>query len=138
MKQGILITVVGRAVSDPELRFSGNGMAIGKVRVVATERKKDQASGKWEDGDSTFLDVTVFGADAEALNEGIRKGDNLVVTGRFKAREYDRRDGGKGMALEVVADGFGLMPKAGGTVSKQTPADDPWLTPAPAPEPAPF
>lgn len=140
MKQGILATVIGRAVADPDLRFSNAGKAIGKLRVVATDRRKNDSTGQWEDGDSTFLDVTVFGFDAETIAEEVKKGDQVIATGRLKTREYQKRDGSTGFALEIVADGFGMLNRLNkrSAVTPQATVDDPWTTPEKPIEEAPF
>lgn len=94
------ITLEGRAVNDPELRFTAQGKAVANFRVAASESKKD-AAGNWEDGDKLFVNVAVWDQAGEAIAEHVGKGDKVVVTGRLFEREYETRDGGKGRSLEV-------------------------------------
>ena len=62
------ITIDGRAVNDPELRFTGSGKAVANFRIAASENKKNDA-GQWEDGDRLFVNVAVWGDDAEQVTE---------------------------------------------------------------------
>jgi single-strand DNA-binding protein len=51
-------TIVGNLVDDPELRFTGNGIAVANLRVAVTQRI--QQDGEWRDGDTSFLKVNVW------------------------------------------------------------------------------
>lgn len=60
---------------------------------------------------------------------GFRKGDYVVVRGRFEVRRFPKTDGAEGLALEITADWFsGLVkgaPKPSADVPRHVPADDP-------------
>ena len=44
---------------------------------------------------------------AENVAESLTKGSRALVTGRLQVRTYERRDGGTGVATEVIADEIG-------------------------------
>lgn len=141
------ITLVGRLVADPELRFSASGLPVASLRVVTSGRKFDKESGKWTDVDTTFWSVSAFRGLAENVSESLHKGDEVIVTGKVKSREYEDKEGGKRTVFEVTADHVGPdFNRANGKVNRVTrdkpkaASDDPWSAPAFAPdnEVAPF
>jgi single-strand DNA-binding protein len=126
------ITINGRAVNDPELRFTQSGAAVANFRVAASESKKNDR-GEWEDGDKLFVNVSVWKDDAEAIAEHIRKGDKVVVSGRLFQREYETNAGEKRTSIEVKFATVAKVidaPRAQRTSQPQQPANDPWAAPA--------
>lgn len=99
------ITVDGRMAADPELRFGQSGKAVSRLRLVAADRRKDERSGEWVDGDTLWIDVTCFGQLAENVAESVTKGDLVVVTGKLKTEEWNDRDSGqKRSKIVLLAD----------------------------------
>src|SRR5262245_28111988 len=76
------VTIEGRAVADSELRFSQSGTAVGRIRLVASDRRKNPESGEWEDGDQLWIDVTCFKQLAENVAAAVLKGDLGTVVGK--------------------------------------------------------
>ena len=85
--------------------------------------------------------MTVWRDYAEAVAEALGdKGMRVVVTGKVRTRDWDRRDGGKGISLEVTADEVAIsiprqrrQPQQADSWSsqqRQAPAADPWATSA--------
>lgn len=114
------LTIECRLAADPELRFSQSGTAIARMRVVTSDRKRNPQTQEWEDGDSLWLDVTVFKQLAENVVESLQKGDLVVITGRLKTEEWeDRESGQKRSKIALVADTvaaslqFRVLPHAG-------------------------
>jgi single-strand DNA-binding protein len=99
------ITLTGRVVSDPELKFSASGVAVLNLRVVTNGRRKTDAG--WEDVDTTFWSVSAFRQLAENCAESLVKGDLVLVTGKAKSREWTDKEGGKRLSWEVTADHIG-------------------------------
>lgn len=139
------ITIAGNLVSDPELRFTPSGAAICSFRIAASERKKNQATGEWEDGDTTFLSITTWRQVAENCAESLGKGDAVIVTGRLKSRTVENNDGSKTTYFDVDADEVGAsLRRATAKLTRMTRTtttnssntgnagwnDDPWATPA--------
>jgi single-strand DNA-binding protein len=116
------ITLEGRVVAEPELRFGQSGTPICRMRIVAQDRRFDKQANDWVDGDTLWMDVTVFKQLAENCVESITKGDQVVVTGKIKTEEWDDRDTGqKRSKVAMVADTvsaslqFRVLPHAGAT-----------------------
>jgi single-strand DNA-binding protein len=98
-------TIVGNLVDDPELRFTGNGIAVTNLRVAVTQRI--QQDGEWRDGDTSFLKVNVWRGQAEHLADSLSKGDRVMVTGRPRQRTWETPEGEKRSVAEIEADEVG-------------------------------
>lgn len=99
------ITLEGRVVADPGLTFGKSGTAVCKMRLVAADRRLNQQSGEWEDGDTLWMDVTCFKQLAENVVESVVKGDLVIVTGKIRTEEWDDRDtGAKRSKVAMIAD----------------------------------
>jgi single-strand DNA-binding protein len=101
------ITISGNLTNDPELRFTPSGQAVAKFRVASTPRAYDKASGEWKDGDSLFLDCSVWRQAAENVAESLQRGMRVIVTGRLKQRSYETKQGEKRTVYEIEADEVG-------------------------------
>ena len=131
------ITVVGNLVKDPEKKDLGSGKVLAKLRVASTERFQD-SDGTWKDGDTAFYDVVCWRTLAENVSSNLSKGNKVIVHGKLKYREFDRKDGTKGNAFEIDATDVGqsLSIKSGtfnktsnvsnSTVSVGVEEPDPW------------
>lgn len=134
------VTIDGRLVADPELRFTQGGKAVCSMRVAASDSKKDDA-GNWQTTEQIFIGVSLWENEAEAAAEAFQKGDQVLVTGRIYEREYETRDGGKGKSLELkfptVAKKVSA-PRTDRSSTRSAPADDPWASVAPSADEPPF
>ena len=92
----------GTLVADVELRFTPNGKAVCNFRVASNSRRKNQQTGEWENGDSTFLTVNAWEGLAENVANTFQKGSKVNVKGFLKQREYEK-DGQKRTVFEVEA-----------------------------------
>lgn len=79
--------LVGNLTADPELRFTKTGKAVVNFRIAATDRIN--RNGEWQD-QTTFVNIVVFGNQAENIAASVSKGDRVTVTGALKIRSYER------------------------------------------------
>lgn len=126
------MTVEGRLAADPNLRFSQSGTAVASMRIVAADRRKNEQTGEWEDGDTLWLDVTCFNKLAENICESVQKGDLVVVHGRVRTEEWtDRESGQKRQKIAMIADTIGaslqfrVLPHGGETHAARARAHTP-------------
>ena len=100
------ITIEGNITADPELRFTPAGKAVASFTVAVNDRKKNVA-GEYEDDGATFYRVSAWERLAENVAESLRKGTSVIVTGRFRTREWQDKDGATRLSLDVTADNIG-------------------------------
>jgi single-strand DNA-binding protein len=95
-------TFIGNLGGDPEMRYSAGGAGFLRFNVASTFRIRTP-EGEWQDK-TEWLRVTVFGQRAESLNQHLRKGMRVFVSGRLEARPWTDREAQVRAGLEVVAD----------------------------------
>ena len=103
------ILLMGNVGADPELRFAPNGDAVVTVKVAVTPRRKNKDT--WEDAETRWYKVSAWKNLAEAIADGVRKGDRVSVSGRFEMEEYEK-DGRTITVPAITADQFGVVPRA--------------------------
>lgn len=102
-----VITVVGNLTSDPELRYTQNGLAVANFTIASTPRSFDRASNDWKDGEALFLRASVWREFAEHVAGSLTKGSRVVATGRLKQRSYETKEGEKRTSIELEVDEIG-------------------------------
>jgi len=102
-----VITVVGNLTSDPELRYTQNGLAVANFTIASTPRNFDRASNDWKDGEALFLRASVWREFAEHVAGSLTKGSRVIATGRLKQRSYETKEGEKRTSIELEVDEIG-------------------------------
>lgn len=102
-----VITVVGNLTSDPELRYTQNGLAVASFTIASTPRTFDRASNEWKDGDALFLRASVWREFAENVAASLTKGQRVIAQGRLRQRSYETKEGEKRTVIELEIDEIG-------------------------------
>jgi len=101
------VVVSGRLTRDAELRYTPNGTAVTDI-IVASNRIWSKDSEKQEE--ATFVDVTIWGKQAESLAKYMTKGRHVMLTGRLKLNKWETDEGDKRSKLTVTAEKVNLTP----------------------------
>jgi single-strand DNA-binding protein len=104
------VVISGRLTRDAELRHTPSGTAVTDI-IVASNRIWSKDSDKQEE--ATFVDVTIWGKQAESLAQYLTKGRHIMLTGRLKLNKWETEEGDRRSKLTVVAEKVNLTP--GGT-----------------------
>ena len=104
------ITLVGNLGSDPEKRFTQNGVEYSTFRVAVNDNVRGP-DGQWTEHTDWFQ-VTAWRQSAEFANQYLSRGSRVYVSGRFRTREWTGRDGQTRTSMEVSASE--LLSLAGG------------------------
>ena len=102
MSSGNSITIVGNITRDPELRYTPSGQANVRLGVAVNRKWQDRNSGEWQEATS-FFDVIAWRELAENVNESLKKGARVIVTGRLEQRTWEQ-EGNKRSVVEIIAD----------------------------------
>ena len=94
------VTILGRLVRDPEVRFAATGTAVASFSI-ATNRRYADKSGQWQ-VEVAFLPCAAFGRVAEQLAQK-HKGDAVLATGRLRTENWEK-DGAKHSRLVLVTE----------------------------------
>lgn len=132
------VFLIGNLTRDPEVRYIPSGTAVSDLRL-AVNRKFRSASG--EDREETcFVDVVVWGRQAETCGEYLSKGSPLLVEGRLQYDEWEK-EGQRNSRIRVVAERTQFIgaPRRGAEFQDAPSGEPSQAAPAPqvAPQPAP-
>jgi single-strand DNA-binding protein len=106
------VILVGNLTRDPELRYIPSGMAVTEVGLAVNDRRKN-ANGEWVE-ETTFVDVTLWGRQAEVASEYLSKGSPVLIEGRLKLDSWETNDGQKRSKLRVVGERMQMLGGRGG------------------------
>lgn len=117
------VVLSGNLTRDPELRHTTSGTAVCGLRIASNERYKDQSTGEWMERPQ-FFDVTIWKGMGEWVASNVRKGDQIVVEGRLRWREYET-DGNKRQAVDITANSVIPVRSRDGSSSSSSRSADP-------------
>ena len=92
---------MGNLTRDIELRYTQSGLAVTDVTIAVNDRRRNQA-GEWIE-ETTFVDVTLWGRQAEVAGEYLGKGSPIFIEGRLKLDTWET-EGQKRSKLRVVGE----------------------------------
>jgi single-strand DNA-binding protein len=92
------VVLMGRFTKDPELRSTGQGTSVASF-FLAVDR---DFKGKNGERETDFIPCVAWKGKAEFISKYFCKGSMAVVEGSIQTRSWDKPDGGKGYATEVI------------------------------------
>jgi single-strand DNA-binding protein len=107
MSQGGYVTLIGFVAREPTERTTKDGTPVADVRIGATTRLYDKEKGLWRDGETSYYTVNCWRRLAGHVRASLRKGDPVVVKGRFRTHTYEDKQGRIRTEVEIVAETVG-------------------------------
>ena len=101
-----LIGRLTRDIGENDFRYTQGGTACMKLSL-AVNRSRKGAEGQWAD-EVSYIDVTVWGKQAENIRQFLGKGKQVAVAGFLKQDRWEK-DGQKQSKICVVADNVFLL-----------------------------
>ena len=99
------VCLVGRLTRDPELKYTGNDIAVASFSL-AVNRTFKYANGERE---TDFINCVIWRQQAENLANWAKKGALIGITGRIQTRSYENQQGQRVYVTEVVAENFQML-----------------------------
>lgn len=101
------VVLIGRLTRDPELRYLQSGMAVSRFSLavdknLAKDKKQEMESKNQPTAD--FINIVVWGKQAENCASFLVKGRLVGVQGRIQTGYYTAQDGTKRYTTDVVAE----------------------------------
>jgi single-strand DNA-binding protein len=97
------IMLIGNLTRDPELRHTPKGTAVAELGLAINRDWKDDQGQK--QSEVTFLDVTLWGRQAEIAQQYLTKGKPVYIEGRLQLETWDDKETGKKRSkLKVVGE----------------------------------
>jgi single-strand DNA-binding protein len=96
------VVLTGNLTRDPEVSATGGGLAVCKLGIAVNGRRKNNATGEWEEK-ANFFRVTVFGKQGENCAQYLKKGRPVAIDGRLEWSQWEV-DGQKRSSVDIIAE----------------------------------
>ncbi len=110
------VILIGNLTRDPEVRYIPSGMAVAELGLAVNRQFTDKNSNERKE-EVTFVDVTLWGREAELAGEYLAKGRPVMIEGRLQMDTWDdKATGQKRSKLKVVGERMQFLgsPQGGG------------------------
>ena len=101
------VILIGNLTRDPELKYLPSQTAVCEFGLAVNRRWTAQDGTQKEE--TTFVDCSSFGRQAETLSKYVKKGNPLFVEGRLKLDQWEAQDGSKRSKMRVVIENFQFL-----------------------------
>lgn len=106
------VILMGNVTRDIELKYTQSQLAVTELGLAVNDKRKN-AKGEWVE-ETTFVDVTLWGRQAEIASEYLTKGSPVFIEGRLKLDTWETQDKQKRSKLRVVGESMRLLSSRGG------------------------
>ncbi len=97
------VLVMGNLTRDPEVRYTPKGTAVCDLGMALNRNYSTDTGEKREE--VTFVDVTLWGRQAELAGQYLSKGRSVFIEGRLKLDSWDDKSTGqKRNKLSIVGE----------------------------------
>ena len=102
------VMLIGNLTRDPELRHTPKGTAVAELGLAINRVWMDEQKGKQEE--TTFVDVTLWGRQAELAQQYLSKGRPVYIEGRLNLDTWDdKATGQKRSKLKVIGENLQFL-----------------------------
>lgn len=102
------VILIGRLIKDVELRYTQSSNATYARFTIAVDRQmsKEKKQEAEANGQPTadFINIVVWGKQAENCQRYLQKGRNVAIQGRLQSGSYTAQDGTRKFVTEVWAE----------------------------------
>ncbi len=115
------VILAGNLTRNPEVRYTPSGTPVTSFGLAVNRRFKQASDLKEE---VCYVDIVVFGKQAEHCGQYLSKGNGVIVDGRLQQRRWETEDGQKRSKHEVVAQSITFLPKRQDAGSEPVPTEE--------------
>lgn len=105
MKDINSVTLVGRLVRDPELRYTNGGMAVLGFDIAVNRSVKH--GDQWKN-EANFFNCVLFGKMGEAVSKYMAKGKQVCIIGELTQDRWEK-DGQKHSKVKIICSSLQLL-----------------------------
>lgn len=114
------VMLIGNLTRDPELRYTPSGKAVADISLAINRVWNNEQGQKQEE--TIFVDVTLWGRQAELAQQYLAKGRGVYIEGRLQMDSWeDKETGKKRSRLKVVGDNLQFLPDGRGSAGNGAP-----------------
>lgn len=103
------VMLIGNLTRDPELRYTPKGTAVTDLALAINRVWSNDQGQKQEE--TTFVDVTFWGRQAEIAQQYLAKGRGVYIEGRLQMDTWDDKETGKKRSrLKIHGENLQFLP----------------------------
>ncbi|MEZ5941801.1 MAG: single-stranded DNA-binding protein [Planctomycetaceae bacterium] len=107
------VILVGNLTRDPEVKYTTGGTAVTELGLAVSRNWFDQKANERRE-ETTFVDVTLWGRQAEVAGEYLSKGRPVLIEGRLQLDSWEDKESGKRRSkLRVVGEQMQMLGSRG-------------------------
>lgn len=107
------VMLIGNLTRDPELRHTPKGTAVAEISMAINRNWTNEQGQRQED--TTFVEVTLWGRQAELAQQYLTKGRPVYIEGRLQLDSWDDKETGKKRSkLRVIGENMQFLDSKGG------------------------
>ena len=106
------VLLMGNLTRDPEVKYTPKGTAVGDLAIAINDSYKAQDGTIKET--VTYVDIEVWGRQAETCKQYLTKGRPVFVEGQLRLDQWETPQGEKKSRLKVRADRVQFLGSPGG------------------------
>ena len=111
------VIMVGNLSRDVEMRYTQAGTGIASFGLATNRKWKDKNGEQKEE--VCFVDVSMFGRQAEVANQYLQKGSKVLIEGRLKLDQWTDQSGQKRSKHGIVAESMQMLDTKGGQAKQE-------------------
>lgn len=98
------IFLIGNLVKDPEIKMTSTGKKVASFSLAIRDGKDAQGNEITQ-----YFNCTAWEKLADILQNYVKKGHKLAVRGSLKNRSWDKPDGTKGYATDILVNDIEML-----------------------------
>ncbi len=125
------VIMAGNLTRDPEYRQLQNGQAVCRLGLAVNRQYKNRQTGNVTQ-EVCYIDIDVWGPQAESCQQYLQKGRPVLVEGRLKLDTWEDQQGQSRSKHTIVADRVVFLGSGAGNAEMGTGDTDDQSTPQPS------
>lgn len=113
------IIIVGNLTRDPDFKQIGSGQSVCRLGLASNRQFKNRQSGDMVQ-EVCYVDVDVWGPQADSCNQYLAKGRQVLIEGRLKLDTWQDAEGQNRSKHSIVADRVVFLSSGADTSSSDT------------------
>lgn len=108
------VILLGNLTRDPQVKYIPNGSAVAELGLAVSRTWFDKQQNQKRE-ETTFVDITLWGRQAEIAGEYLSKGRAVLIEGRLQLDSWEDKESGKKRSkLRVVCENMTMVGGGGG------------------------
>jgi single-strand DNA-binding protein len=103
------VILMGNLTRDPQVKYIPSGTAVAELGLAINRTWFDKTTNQKKE-DVTFVDVTLWGRQAEIAGEYLSKGRSVLIEGRLQLDTWQDKESGQNRSkLKVVCENMTMV-----------------------------